>query len=268
MPTNFQNASNQLRSRVNDQFQGPPVALPPQAVGPNIAPPDVVAPPPAAVVPPPVATPIDPGGIVPVNDRDARRLARRAAGHTRRAANWAEEGLNPLNVVPVNRGNMQDVMDQLRNTRRGQAVREALGTKRGRQAIATVGGAVMGRAARAQARQEKMAEYEAARAAGQSMFENRPRGTPLSNNPALPVAAAGPAPGAIAAELPRWNPVAAQVPVAPVAPAAPSQIDMQQRLQDFISQRNLPEAMGSRITTAAQTMDPTRLAGLLSRYGR
>ena len=98
MPTNFQNAANQLQNRLNEQYQGPDVVLPPQAVGPNVATPEIPesfprrrsAPlphsshrptwprPTTPVVRPPIGTPINPGGIVPVDRGQIRQDSRQS----------------------------------------------------------------------------------------------------------------------------------------------------------------------------------------------
>lgn len=207
MPTNFDLAANQLRNRATEQFQPPP----PMAAAPPapVATPEVPMAPPAAVAPPAM----DPGGIVPVNRPPmAAQLPSRVQD---RLNNMPPTNFGGGGIVPVDR---QQIMDRLPPDRQ-QAVREVLGNPRGREAAAKVGGAVMGRAAADAKRAEAMQRAAAARAAMQARMQ------------------------AAQAEM------QARIQAAQAARGqrGGGQIDRQQRLQDFISNRALPGDLATRL---------------------
>jgi len=219
---------------------------------------------------PPIGTPINPGGIVPVDrgqirqDRQAEQAARRSERFGDRMQRLSDRFGFPLppnfgadGVVPVDRGQMQAWIQSLRDRMgpgRENAVKRVLGNPRTRALAAKVGGAIVGRA----------------------RAENNP-GTALQAQQALEAAyaakAAVPGVGGVPADalvqMPR--PVAKPLPVAPIAkpavpvattpspyrppimPTAAPAMTPQQRLQEFISARALPAGL------------PTNLSGLLGR---
>ena len=238
MPTNFQNAANQLRNRVQEQYQAPPVAAVPLPV----ADPDIPRPlPPQAVGPPAIRPPIiDRGDIVPVDRGDIRgqidaaRVARQAAQGVRKAERVAARDarqaarIDRRGVVPVDRGQMQAWIQSLRDRMgpgREAAVRGVLGNPNAREAAAKVGGAVLGR---------MTAEQAAQQAAAQQAQIQQQRAAAMAQAEAARAAAEQQAAAARAA-------------------ATSPLVDRQQQLQQFVSGAALPSALG------------TRLSGLLGR---